>query len=72
VGSIRGAMPYDGAMKVHCPRCHAQFEIADDEHYKDVVCPSCGNEFQAVSAATEQVGRDFLNEILKEIKPKPE
>ena len=65
-------MPYDCAMKVHCPRCHAELEIADEEHYKDVVCPHCDNQFQAVSAATEQVGREFLDQILRETKSKPE
>ena len=65
-------MPWHGARKVHCPLCHGELEISEQEHYRDVTCPNCGNEFQAVSAATEQVGRDFLNESLKEIKSKPD
>jgi PHP family Zn ribbon phosphoesterase len=59
-------------MKVHCARCHAEFDITEEQHYRDVVCPKCGNEFQAVTAATEQVGRDFLNEILRDAEKKPE
>ena len=51
-------------MKVHCPSCHGEFEVPEDQHYREVVCPNCGYEFQAVSAATEQVGRDYLDEIL--------
>jgi predicted Zn finger-like uncharacterized protein len=64
-------MAYDSGMKVHCPSCHAEFVISDEEHYRNVLCPTCGNEFQAVSAATEQVGRDYLDEILRDVKPKP-
>jgi predicted Zn finger-like uncharacterized protein len=59
-------------MRVHCPSCHAEFVVPDEEHYREVVCQNCGNEFQAVSAATEQVGREFLDEILRDVETKPE
>ena len=54
-------------MKAACPQCQAEVEIPEDEHYGDVICPRCGNEFQAISAETRQVGEAYLEEILKQL-----
>ena len=54
-------------MKAACPQCRTEVEIPEDEHYTEVICPRCGNEFQAISAETRQVGEEYLEEILKQL-----
>jgi predicted Zn finger-like uncharacterized protein len=59
---------YTGVMDVKCPHCGASFNVVESEHYKLIACPKCAKEFQAFSARTEKLSRDFLSQVLK---PKP-
>jgi len=52
-------------MNVTCPSCKQPTEVADDAHYAIVECPACGARFQAVTDATQQVSREFIDELLK-------
>jgi len=59
-------------MKVRCPSCGNEADLPEEEHYRQVACPNCGSRFQAVTEATQQVSRDFINEYLKSLKKPPE
>ena len=57
-------------MKVRCPSCKTEAEVPDDQHYEQVPCPNCGGRFQALTEATQQVSREFINEYLKSLEKK--
>ena len=62
------------AVKTRCPHCGASVEIAEQEHYKLVTCPSCKKEFQAFGSVTERLSKEFLDELrskLDQQKKKP-
>jgi len=59
-------------MRVRCPSCGHETDRPDDEHYQEIACPDCGAKFQAVTEATQQVSRDFINEYLRSLEKKPE
>lgn len=46
--------------------------MPDEVHYQELPCPNCGGKFQAVTEATQQVSRDFINEYLKSLEKKSE
>lgn len=56
---------YDRSMHVICPKCKEAHEIAESDHYREIECPHCGTRFQAVTEATQQASREFLDELLK-------
>lgn len=55
-------------MKVRCPRCGAELDVADDLHYHLLPCPKCGSKFQVTTESTQQVSREFLAQILRDIE----
>ena len=59
-------------MKVRCPKCKSELDVPDEVHYQELPCPNCGGKFQAVTEATQQVSRDFINEYLKSLEKKSE
>lgn len=56
---------YDPRMHVTCPKCKEATEVAESEHYSEIECPHCGARFQAVTEATQQASREFLDELLR-------
>jgi len=60
-------------MRVRCPKCGTELDLPDDLHYHETPCPKCGGIFQAVTEATQQVSRAFIDEYLKSLeKNEPE
>jgi len=62
--TVRRRLGYDRPMNETCPKCTEAAEIAESMHYAEIECPHCGNRFQAVTEATQQASREFLDELL--------
>ena len=44
-----GAMDHAGPLQLRCPQCHAPIDVSAETLISDVVCPSCGSEFDLVA-----------------------
>jgi transcription initiation factor TFIIIB Brf1 subunit/transcription initiation factor TFIIB len=59
-------------MQVQCPHCKTKLEVPDEQHYQELVCEKCGGRYQAVTEATQKIGRAFIDEYLKSLEKKPD
>jgi predicted Zn finger-like uncharacterized protein len=51
-------------MEAKCPHCGAASNVDEADHYKLVTCAKCGKKFQAFSARTEKLSKEFLDRVL--------